>query len=86
MKKSSILISATGNQLFNLELAIQKIKNNELYGLAFEEPNTLLDKYEGNVMVTSEYGWFTQEASNLRIEKWFDLIINYLKNNTIGED
>lgn len=79
MKKSSILISSTGKQLFNLELAIQKVKNSELYGLAFEEPNAPLNKYNGNVMVTSEYGWFTKEASNLRIEKWYDLIIDYLE-------
>ena len=63
----------------NLKDTYARIKNNELYGLAFEQPDTSLDKYEGNIMVTSEYGWFTQEASNLRIEKWFNLIINYLK-------
>lgn len=79
MKKTSILISSTGSQLFNLELVNKKVKNNELYGLAFEEPNAPLNKYEGNIMTTSEYGWFTKEASNLRIEKWFDLIVEYLR-------
>ena len=80
MKKESFLISSTGKQLFNLDLAIRKVKDNQLYGLAFEEPNAPLNKYEGNVMVTSEYGWFTSEASNLRIKKWYELIIEYLKS------
>lgn len=81
MKDSSILISATGKQLFNSEVIESKLKNNELFGYAFEEPNASLDKYDNNVMVTSEYGWFTKEASALRIEKWSELIIHYLKGN-----
>lgn len=78
IKKTCILISGTGKQLFHSDIVENKIKNHELFGYALEEPDTELDKYHGNIMVTSEYGWFTKEASDLRMKKWFELIINYL--------
>lgn len=79
MKKTCIFISGSGKQLFNSNIVEEKVKNNELFGYALEEADTPLTKYEGNVLVTSEYGWFTKEASDLRIKKWYDLIIEYMK-------
>lgn len=78
MKNSCILISGTGKQLFNSKLIEEKVKNNNLFGFAFESSDIPLDDYKGNVMVTSEYGWFTKEASELRLKKWYEMIINYL--------
>lgn len=78
MKKTCILISGSGKQLFNSKIVEEKMNNNELFGYALEEPDTPLHDYKGNVMVTSEYGWFTKEASELRIKKWYELITNYL--------
>ncbi len=68
MKKSCILISGTGKQLINSKIIEEKVKNNALFGYALESPDTPLSTYEGNVMVTSEYGWFTKEASKLRLK------------------
>lgn len=79
MKQNCILISGSGKQLFNSKIIEEKVKKNELFGYALEEPNTTLHNYEGNVMVTSEYGWFTKEASELRITKWYELITDYLE-------
>lgn len=79
IKKNCIFISATGKQLFNSRIIENKVINNEIFGYAFEEPNMSLEEYDGNIMVTSEYGWFTNEASDLRIEKWVQLIIDYIK-------
>lgn len=78
MKKNCILISGTGKQLFDSKVIENKVRNNEIFGYAFEEPNTLLEKYSGNIMVTSEYGWYTNEASDLRIKRWVELIIDYI--------
>lgn len=79
MKKDTIFISATGKQLFDSNIIERRINNNELYGYAFEEPNKPLVCYGNNTMVTSEYGWFTKEASKFRIKLWIDSILNYLK-------
>lgn len=81
IKKNSIFISCTGKSLFNYKIIEEKVKNQEIFGYALEEPNILLSKYDGNVMVTSEYGWFTKEASYARINIWYKTIIEYLNNN-----
>lgn len=78
MKKNCILISGTGKQLFDSKVIENKVRNNEIFGYAFEEPNTLLEEYSGNIMVTSEYGWYTNEVSDLRIKRWVELIIDYI--------
>lgn len=83
MKRNCILISATGKQLFNSDLVENKVRNNEIFGYAFEEPDTMLEKYDGNIMITSEYGWFTNEASNLRVEKWVQSIIDYINQDML---
>lgn len=78
LKTNCIFISCTGNSLFNYSLIEEKIKNNELYGYALEEPNTSINKYEGNVMVTSEYAWFTKEANEARMNLWTEIIVDNL--------
>ena len=78
IKTNCIFISCTGKSLFNYNLIEEKIKNNELFGYALEEPNRNLNSYEGNVMVTSEYAWFTKEANEARINIWTKIIVDNL--------
>ena len=78
LKHNAIFISCTGKRLFNYKIIEKKVANNELFGYAIDEPDTLLSGYKGNVMVTSEYGWFTEETIKLRINKWYENIVNYL--------
>lgn len=80
MKSTCIFISCTGKKLFNYKLIEEKIINNELYGYALEDGNKELNSYKGNVMVTSEYGWFTKEASEARTNIWNKIVIDYLNN------
>ena len=78
LKKNCIFISCTGKSLFNSNIIEEKVRNNELYGYALEEPNTSINKYEGNVMVTSEYAWFTKEANEARMNLWTEIIVDNL--------
>ena len=78
LKTNCIFISCTGKSLFNYKLIEEKIKNNELFGYALEEPNKELNSYDGNVMVTSEYAWFTKEANEARMNLWTEIIVNNL--------
>lgn len=78
LKTNCIFISCTGKSLFNYNLIEEKIKGDELFGYALEEPNKELSSYEGNVMVTSEYAWFTKEANEARINLWTEIIIDFL--------
>lgn len=79
IKTNSIFISATGAQLFNEKVIEEKVKKNELFGYALELPNTKLNNYQGNVMVTSEYGWFTKEARDLRVKLWIESVQTFLR-------
>lgn len=74
MKSTSSIISIIGTDIFNTDLIFDKIKNNELYGFAFEKSNSNLNNYEGNVMVTSPYAWYTKEALENCIEIWVQSI------------
>ncbi len=68
MKKTAILISGTGTQLHNDKLVRDMLKNNKLFGFGAELPNLSYKDYAGNAMITSEYAWFTKEATEKRIE------------------
>ena len=61
MKKTAILINGTGVELHML-------KSNKLFGFGAELPNGSYVDYEGNAMITSEYAWFTKEATEKRLE------------------
>lgn len=74
MKSTSSIVSIIGTDIFNTDLIFNKIKNNELYGFAFEESNSNLNNYEGNIMVTSPYAWYTKEALENCIEIWVQSI------------
>ena len=78
LKTNCIFISCTSKSLFNYNLIEEKIKNNELFGYALEEPNKELSSYDGNVMVTSEYAWFTKEANEARMNLWTEIIVDNL--------
>lgn len=70
MRSTSSIVSIVGTDIFNTDLILDKIKNNELYGFAFEKSNSNLNNYEGNVMVTSPYAWYTKDALGNCIEIW----------------
>lgn len=74
MKSTSSIVSIIGTDIFNTDLIFNKVKNNELYGFAFEESNSDLNNYEGNIMVTSPYAWYTKEALENCIEIWVQSI------------
>lgn len=74
MQLQTNFISGTGTSLHNHNLLIEKVANSEIYGYALEEPNRNLFDYDGNVMVTSEYAWFTAESTELRMNIWIDSI------------
>lgn len=85
MKKTAAIISIVGTSIFNKELILSKVKNKELLGIGFESKNDSINNYEGNVMVTSDYAWYTKEALDNCIEIWVQsiegIVNNSIKNN-----
>ena len=68
MKKTAIFISGTGVELHNDKVVREMLKNNKLFGFGAELPNGSYKNYEGNAMITSEYAWFTKEATEKRLK------------------
>ncbi len=68
MKKTAILISGTGVELHNDKIVRDMLKSNKLFGFGAELPNGSYKDYEGNAMITSEYAWFTKEATEKRLK------------------
>lgn len=83
MKKSASIISIVGTEVFNLNTLLNKVKANEIYGLAFESPNDDIANYEGNVMITSPYAWYTKESFKNLIEKWTSVMESFATDNPI---
>lgn len=81
MKKSAIFISGTSTHLHNHELLLDNVKRGRLFGYGLEEKDKTVMDYAGNVMVTSEYAWFTKEAMSARCDIWIDGIEIALKRN-----
>ena len=85
MKKSASLISIVGTEVFNLNILLNKVKANEIYGLAFESANDDIANYEGNVMITSPYAWYTKESFKNLIEKWTTVMESFKDGNPIHQ-
>lgn len=83
MNKKSSIVSIVHGDLFNQKRVLEKVKNNEIYGYAFEDNDSTISDYEGNVFVTPAYAWYSKEAlDNLKCI-WLKNIINFINNDEI---
>ncbi len=82
-KPTASIITIVGN-MFDHNYVCEKVKRNELYGYAFENSNDSIFKYDGNIMVTSAYAWYTKESLNNCISIWVDSILSIIKEKPIN--
>lgn len=85
MKKSASIISIVGTEVFNLNTLLNKVKANDIYGLAFESSNDDIANYEGNVMITSPYAWFTKESFKNLIEIWTTVMESFTTKSPLHQ-
>ncbi len=87
LKKNAVFISGTGPYIHNHDLLCDLVSRGKVFGYGLEEPNKTIFDYEGNVMVTSEYAWFTKEAKQKRKDIMIDgiesVVKGYAKNRLI---
>lgn len=74
-------------EIYNHKLMLEKAENNEI-GYAFEiyDDKTLND-YNGNVMATAPYSFYTKESIDRLVDLWCDNTISVLENksqNVVG--
>lgn len=73
MKQSAIFV-CTGFQP-NHELLLQMIKDDNLYGYAFDEEESAFDAYQGNVWASPPNAWLTHESTARNAEQWVSAIV-----------
>ncbi|HLD12150.1 MAG TPA: NAD(P)-dependent oxidoreductase [Candidatus Nanoarchaeia archaeon] len=74
MKKEALFIS-TIHKIYDHEFMLQLVKKGKIYGYAFEEGNTNITKYEGNVWAGPELAWCTDGSMKKNAELWVESII-----------
>jgi len=84
MKSNAAFISIIHNSFYNHDLLIDMVKNNELYGYAFEEENVDMFQYKGNVFVTPNYAGYTKETMDNLVEIWLDSISGIVNDKIIN--
>lgn len=80
MKNTAIFVSIV-HKIYNHELLLQLVKENKIYGYAFETPNQEMLNYEGNVWAGPEQAWNTKESLNRNLKIWQENIIKATQNN-----
>ncbi|NMC35556.1 hypothetical protein GYA49_00775 [Candidatus Beckwithbacteria bacterium] len=70
MKKDSFIVSITGDDIFDLQYAIQLVHKGRLAGIALESEKETVQNYEGNIWITPPIAWFTKEAFAEDIKIW----------------
>ncbi len=75
MKPTANLISIVGHPLFDEEYVLSMVKQNKLFGFAFESKKSLTE-YEGNVFVTQSNAYYTKEALKEMFAIWTNNIVS----------
>lgn len=89
VKKGSFLVSITGDDLFDLEYALELVRIGKLAGLAFESDkyqssNLKFNDFEGNVLVTPPIAWLTKEAFEEDMRIWIESVLSCVNKNPIN--
>ncbi len=85
MKPTSSLISTLNTGIVDLNYVLNKVKNKQLYGCAFEDDKkTITKNYEGNVFVMLPNNWYTKETIDEKMKIWIETIISVIKGKPIN--
>lgn len=78
LKPSASFVSIV-HKIYNHDLLLRLVKEEKLYGYAFEEDNGDPTKYEGNVLALPAVAWATNESMRKNGELWTEAILDAAK-------
>ncbi len=78
MKKSAIFVSIV-HKIYNHDLLLNLVKENKIYGYAFETGKEKMTDFKGNVWAGPELAWCTDGSMKRNAERWTDAILNASK-------
>ena len=84
MKKDAFIVSITGEKIFDLDYAVEKVRRGQLAGVAAEHEKKNTNDYPGNVWITPPIAWFTREAFVEDMRIWVETIISVAKGMPIN--
>lgn len=84
IKPNAHLVSITGDELFDLNYALQMVESGKLSGIAFEAEGKKMEEYKGNVLVTPPIAWYTKEALVEDMRIWIESISACADKNPIN--
>ncbi|MFZ2664054.1 MAG: 2-hydroxyacid dehydrogenase [Patescibacteria group bacterium] len=84
MKRGAFIVSITGDDIFDFEHAVEKVKKDKLGGVALELADKSINDFEGNIWVTPAIAWFTKEAFAEDMRIWVETIYSCAKGKPIN--
>jgi len=84
MKKNSYIINTTGNEVWDFNYAVEKVKDESIGGIGLDEDKVEMKDYGCNVMITPHIAWYTKESFEEDYRIWVECIISVVENNPIN--
>jgi phosphoglycerate dehydrogenase-like enzyme len=82
MKPSTIVSSIYAvYHLYNHELVLNKVKENKIFGYAFEGHPGKFNDFEGNIFACPSMAWCTKESLDRNQKIWVENIVKAANNN-----
>lgn len=84
IKDGAYIINITGNELWNFEYAIEKVKNKSLAGIGMDGEKKDIKDYGCNILVTPSMAWYTKEALEEDTRIWVESILSVVDGEPIN--
>ncbi len=84
MKNDAYIVNITGNELWDFEYAIKKVKDKSLAGIGMDGEKDSIKNYGCNVLVTPSMAWYTKEALEEDTRIWVESVVSLIDGNHIN--
>lgn len=84
MRRSAIFVSIV-HKIYNHDLLLRLVKEDKIYGYAFETEKEKMADFDGNVWAGPELAWCTNESFRRNAEQWTEAIVRAVKNDYLTQ-
>jgi D-3-phosphoglycerate dehydrogenase / 2-oxoglutarate reductase len=84
MKQGAHIVSVTGDELFDFEYGLERVKEGSISGIALESEGKSIENFDGNVLVTPPIAWYTNEAVAEDMRIWVESICSCANGSPIN--
>ncbi|KKQ24517.1 MAG: Phosphoglycerate dehydrogenase [Candidatus Roizmanbacteria bacterium GW2011_GWC2_37_13] len=79
IKNDAYFVGLISDKVWDKQYLLERVKKNQLAGLAFENFEGKKERLEGNVFVTPPLAWYSKQSLDKNIQEWTDTIISCIK-------